>query len=175
MVNLNHIKSEEVQLEYSIFSMRNLLIEVLLGFQTSIIAKSLRVKVDLPEGDDDPVDIEADRQKVYLIIANLISNAIKFTPEAGFIKILLGRQREYIQLQIADTGIGISAEQSVKIFEDFYQVERSLTRRFEGMGLGLPIVKGMVEVHNGEITVDSVETRGTIFDVKLPISLGLNY
>ena len=173
MVNLRHIKSEAVQLEYSVFSMRDLLIEVLLQFQTSIIAKSLKVKVDLLEGDDDTVNIEADRQKVYLIMANLVSNAIKFTPESGFIKVSLGRYGEQIQLEIADTGIGIPPERRLKIFEDFYQVERSLTRRFEGMGLGLPIVKGMVEVHNGEITVDSVEARGSIFSVMLPISLGI--
>lgn len=170
MMNLRHVKDNDLQLQLSIFSMLELVKEVLLEFQTLIIAKSLRVKVQLHEGDDDPVNIEADRQKVYLIIANLISNAIKFTPENGFVLVSLGRRGGYIYLQIADTGIGISEEQHEKIFEDFYQVERTLTRRFEGIGLGLPIVKGMVEVHKGKITVESVEGRGSQFTVILPVS-----
>ena len=175
MVNLRHVKSEAVQLEYNIFSMRDLVIEVLLEFQTLILAKSLRIQVRLLEGEDDLVNIEADRQKVYLVIANLISNAIKFTPEHGFVMISLGRKGENICLQIADTGIGIPKEHHGKIFEDFYQAERSLTRRFDGLGLGLPIAKGMVEVHNGAITVDSIEDRGSLFSVFLPISPGLSY
>jgi signal transduction histidine kinase len=170
MMNLRHVKDNDLQLQLSIFSMLELVKEVLLEFQTLIIAKSLRVKVQLHEGDDDPVNIEADRQKVYLIIANLISNAIKFTPENGFVLVSLGRRGGYIYLQIADTGIGISEEQHEKIFEDFYQVERTLSRRFEGIGLGLPIVKGMVEVHKGKITVESVEGRGSQFTVMLPLS-----
>lgn len=170
MMNLRHVKNNDLQLQLTIFSMLELVKEVLLEFQTLIIAKSLRVKVQLHEGDDDLVNIEADRQKIYLIVANLISNAIKFTSEGGFILVSLGRRGGYIYLQIADTGIGISKEKHEKIFEDFYQVERTLTRRFQGIGLGLPITKGMVEVHKGKITVESVEGRGSQFTVMLPVS-----
>ncbi|NIP28755.1 MAG: HAMP domain-containing histidine kinase [Phycisphaerae bacterium] len=170
MMNLRHVQSNDLQLQLTIFSMLELVTEVLLEFQTLIVAKSLRVKVELHEGDDDPVNIEADRQKIYLIVANLISNAIKFTSESGFILVSLGRRDGYIYLRIADTGIGIPKKQHEKIFEDFYQVERSLTRRFEGIGLGLPIVKGMVEIHKGKITVESVEGRGSQFTVMLPVS-----
>jgi len=74
---------------------------------------------------------------------------------------------------VADTGIGIAEDQFDKIFEDFYQVEPSLTRRFEGLGLGLPIVKGMVETHNGNIMVESVPGKGSQFIVILPISVYL--
>ena len=175
MVNLRHVKNDDIQLEFSIFSMRDLIKEVLLEFQTLIEAKSLRVKVQLYEGYDDLVNIEADRQKIYLIVANLISNAIKFTDENGFVLISLGRHGEEIHLQVADTGIGIPKERTRKIFEAFYQVERVLTRRFGGMGLGLPIVKGMVEVHKVKITVDSIEGRGSQFTVMLPLSPGLIY
>jgi signal transduction histidine kinase len=171
MVNLRHVRSNELQLDLTIFSVRDLLLEVLSEFQALIAAKHLRVKVELEAGEDDPVDIEADRQKVSLIIANLISNAIKFTLETGFIMVMLGRAEGKIYLRVADTGVGIPEGQREKIFEDFYQVERSLTRRFEGLGLGLSIVKGMVEVHHGEILVESAEGRGSQFTVSLPISM----
>lgn len=175
MVNLRHVQNNDIQLDSAIFSMRELVIEVLLEFQTLISAKSFKVKVRFLEGDEDPVNIEADRQKVYLIVANLISNAIKFTPEYGFIMITLSRDIQNIYLQVADTGIGIPDGRSGKIFDDFYQVEPSLTRRHEGMGLGLPIVKGMVDVHQGQIIVDSIEGRGSRFAITLPISQGLQY
>ena len=171
MVNLRHVRSNELQLDLTIFSVRDLLLEVLSEFQALIAAKHLRVRVELEAGEADPVDIEADRQKVYLVIANLISNAIKFTLENGFIMVTLGRSEGKIYLRVADTGVGIPEGQREKIFEDFYQVERSLTRRFEGLGLGLSIVKGMVEVHHGEILVESAEGRGSQFTVSLPISM----
>ena len=175
MVNLRHVKNNDVQLDATIFSMRDLVVEVLLEFQTLIAAKSFKVKVRFLEGEDDPVDIEADRQKVYLVVANLVSNAIKFTPERGFLMLTLSRDIQNIYLQVADTGIGIPDGRTEKIFDDFYQVEASMTRRHEGMGLGLPIVKGMVDVHQGNIAVDSVEGRGSRFAVTLPISQGLQY
>ena len=171
MVNLHHVKNNDLQLQPATFSMTELVKEVLTEFQTLMIAKSLRVKVKLQAGEDDPITIEADRQKVYLIVANLISNAIKFTPENGFILVVLGRKDGYIYVRIADTGIGIPPDQLQKIFQDFYQVELSLTRRFAGLGLGLSIAKGMVEVHKGKITVESVVGRGSQFTVSLPISV----
>ncbi|MEM7347571.1 MAG: HAMP domain-containing sensor histidine kinase, partial [Chloroflexota bacterium] len=170
MVNLRHVKNDDVQLETSIFSMRDLIAEALVEFQTLINAKSLRVSVQLVEGNDDAVDIEADRQKVYLIVANIISNAVKFTPENGLIAVSLSRLDHSIQIQVSDTGVGIPDGQISRIFEDFYQVEHSLTRRFEGLGIGLSIAKGMTDVHNGEIFAQSVLNRGSQFVVRLPIS-----
>jgi signal transduction histidine kinase len=172
MINLRHIKSDDIRLEVDIFSMRELVKEVVAEFQNLIKAKSMRVKVQFTEGDD-PVNLEGDRQKIYLVIANLLSNAIKFTPEKGAILVALGRQGQTIYLRVADTGIGIPKERFKKIFEDFYQVEASLTRRHEGLGLGLPIAKGMVEIHKGKISVESVVDKGSQFTVMLPISLYL--
>ena len=106
-------------------------------------------------------------------MANLLSNAIKFTPDGGGILLGLGREGQKIYLRVADTGIGIAEDQFDKIFEDFYQVEPSLTRRFEGLGLGLPIAKGMVETHNGSVMVESVPGKGSQFTVILPISVYL--
>ena len=170
MVNLRHVKNADLQLELSIFSIRDLVVEVLYEFQTLIDAKSLRVKVNLQEGDDDPVDVEADRQKIYLVVANVLSNAVKFTAEQGFIMVSVQRREHDIVLQIADTGVGIPEGLTDKIFDDFYQVERSLTRRFDGMGLGLSIAKGLIDLHRGSIRVNSSEGRGSQFVIVVPIS-----
>ncbi len=172
MINLGHIKAQDVALDVEIFSMRELISDVVAEFDTLFAAKALRVKTRFSEGDD-PVNIEADRQKIYLVVANLISNAVKFTPEGGAIFIELARKAQRIYIRIADTGIGIPKDRIGKIFEDFYQAEPSLTRRFDGLGIGLSIVKGLVESHNGTITVKSAEGKGSQFIVKLPISIDL--
>ncbi len=172
MINLGHIKAQDVALDVEIFSMRELVAEVAAEFETLFSAKSLQVKTRFAEGDD-PVNIEADRQKIYLVVANLISNAVKFTPERGSIFIELARKAQKIYIRVADTGVGIPKNRLGKIFGDFYQVEPSLTRRFEGLGIGLSIVKGLVESHNGTIAVKSVEGKGSQFIVMLPISIDL--
>lgn len=83
------------------------------------------------------------------------------------------RKSEKIHIRIADTGIGIPKERFKQIFDDFYQVEMATTRKSEGMGLGLPIAKGLVEAHQGEVKVDSILGKGSQFEVILPISVNI--
>jgi len=169
MVNLRHIHNDDVQLDLTVFSMKALVTAVMDEFEKLIKVKQLKVKLQMMQGDD-PINIEGDYQKLYLVVANLLSNAIKFTAEKGAILVGLSRQGQKIYFRIADTGIGIPEEHFSKIFEDFYQVEPSLTRRYEGLGLGLPIVKGMVNIHHGHIKVESVVGKGSRFTVRLPIA-----
>ncbi len=169
MVNLRHIHNDDVQLDLTVFSMKALVTDVMEEFEKLVKVKQLKVKLQMIQGDD-PINIEGDYQKLYLVVANLLSNAIKFTAEKGVILVELSRQGQKIYFRIADTGIGIAEEHFSKIFEDFYQVEPSLTRRYEGLGLGLPIVKGMVDIHHGHIKVESVVGKGSRFTVMLPIA-----
>jgi signal transduction histidine kinase len=169
MVNLRHIEANELDVKYKIFSLRALTQEVTQEFQELISAKQLGVFTRLPPGDD-PINIEADRQNIYLIIANLLSNAIKFTANEGKILIGLNKSDYKVTISLADTGIGIPEDKLDQIFDRFFQVEPSLIRRYEGMGLGLSIVKGMVEAHKGQIAVESVLGKGSKFTVVLPIS-----
>ncbi len=172
MVNLRHIKKKDVALDVTIFSMKELVQEVVAEFDNLLKAKALNLKVYFSEADD-PINFEGDRQKIYLVVANLLSNATKFTPENGSILVALARKNRKIILRVADTGIGISTAEHKKIFDDFYQVEPVLTRRFEGMGLGLSIVKGMVDIHKGSVKVESVPDKGSQFTITLPISIDL--
>lgn len=114
-----------------------------------------------------------DDKKWDKIVYNLLSNAMKFTPTEGDIKVSLvrknGVEREMIVLAVEDTGIGLSEEQLSHIFDRFYQGDDSITRREEGTGIGLALVKELIELQGGKIAVSSVLGKGTSFVVELPI------
>ncbi|MCP4541446.1 MAG: GAF domain-containing protein [Chloroflexi bacterium] len=104
------------------------------------------------------------------MVDSLLSNAIKFTPAGGAIAVQLRQEGDQIVLRVADTGIGISPDQQACIFDRFYQIDGSASRRYEGMGLGLALAKEVVEIYGGTIGVESVVGKGSIFTVTLPIT-----
>ena len=113
--------------------------------------------------------ISADRQNMDEVFMNLISNAIKYTPDEGRIEVNAKVTGSYIQVSVADTGYGIPKNDVPKIFDKFFRVKSDKTKTIEGTGLGLPIVKGIVEAHLGSIKVNSHYGQGTTFTVKLPL------
>lgn len=169
MVNLRHIKTGKAELELESLSLNELVTAITAEFASLAEAKKQNVSVQLAS---QPPMVEADRQKLRLVLANLLSNAIKFTPEGGRIQVAVETKGNEVWISVRDTGIGIPSREQERIFNDFYQVEPSLTRRFEGMGLGLSIAKGMVELHGGRIWVESVEGMGSSFTFALPLSEG---
>ncbi len=102
-------------------------------------------------------------------IDSLVSNAVKFTPSGGAIAVQLCQEGDRVVLRVADTGIGISPDQQTRIFDRFYQVDGSASRRYEGMGLGLALAKEIVEAYGGTIGVESMLGKGSIFTITLPI------
>lgn len=167
MVNLRHIQTDEVQLSRTIFSFKQLVLDVVKEF-SELVSSKQQILTTKFSPSNQPLNIDADRQKVYLILANLVSNAIKFTPEKGRIHISVELKNHKYWVSVIDTGIGISKAECERIFDQFYQVEPSLTRKYQGMGIGLSIAKGMVEVHRGRIWVDSVQGKGSKFTFVLP-------
>jgi response regulator RpfG family c-di-GMP phosphodiesterase/signal transduction histidine kinase len=121
-----------------------------------------------PKGDIRPVDI--DEGKFERVVTNLVRNAIKFT-ERGAVELTLESFGSRLRLDVADTGIGIPADQLPSVFERFRQVDGSTTRRHEGTGIGLAIVKEYVELMRGSISVESEVGRGTRIRVELPTNL----
>lgn len=118
-----------------------------------------------------------DADKLEKIITNLLSNAFKFTPEGGTIALTITDAPDsaeerglgtFASLSVSDTGIGISAAALPHVFDRFYQVDDSLTRRQEGTGIGLALIQELVVLHGGEITVQSTELQGTTFTLRLP-------
>ncbi len=168
MVNLRHLDTGEAraQLDLETFSLDQLIADAMFEFSAMAEAKRLKLSQRQPSPQ---VQIVADRQKVYLVLANLLSNAVKFTAAGGRVQIVVEAHDTEVRLSVRDTGIGIPADKLDKIFDRFYQVESSLSRHYEGMGLGLSIAKGMVELHGGRIWVQSVEGRGSAFTFALPL------
>ena len=128
--------------------------------------KKLRIVTDLVAGLG---TIEADRHRLAQVLANLLGNAIKFTPEEGAIFVGASATASEVVLTVSDTGPGIPSEQVAHIFDRFWQAPGAQRR---GIGLGLAIVKGIVDAHGGAITVDSEVGRGTTFCVSLPTHVG---
>ncbi len=110
-----------------------------------------------------------DAERVEQIVSNLLSNAFKFTPLNGKIEITISRENYTAILKVRDTGIGIPSESLDKVFDRFYQTDATITRHFEGSGIGLAITKELVERHNGTISVESEAGKWTEFTVILPI------
>ncbi|MBU4370273.1 MAG: response regulator [Proteobacteria bacterium] len=112
--------------------------------------------------------IQADQNSMEGIFNNLISNAIKYTPDGGRVTISLADDDGFVKVSVTDTGIGINGEDIPRIFDKFYRVKSSDTRQIVGTGLGLSIVKSIVDAHMGTISVESTEGKGTTFSVLLP-------
>lgn len=125
--------------------------------------KNIEMDIELHE-----VEISADEDLLSQVWLNLLHNAIKFTPDGGGIRIELQKRDGRIEFRIKDNGIGITPEDRVHIFERFYKADRSRTHRKGGNGLGLSIVKKIVDLHHGEIDIQSEPGEGAVFIVSLP-------
>jgi signal transduction histidine kinase/DNA-binding response OmpR family regulator len=130
-------------------------------------AKAISYQIDIP--DCDRVFL-IDPDKLDKIVYNLLSNAFKFTPQGGTVSIRLISNDDKIYLKVSDTGIGIPAHYQEKIFNRFFQIDSSQTRRHEGTGIGLAITKELVDLLKGTISVQSDHERGSTFSVELPAS-----
>lgn len=125
--------------------------------------------------DKDLPQITADRQRIEQVIINIISNAIKYTPDGGHIDIRLSHtaEKRFVHIQVTDNGMGIPAKDIAHLFERFYRVEKSRTTDAGGTGLGLAIAKELVEAHGGQITVESELGEGTSVLIELPVECRL--
>lgn len=131
------------------------------------MAKKKHINLDF-ELENDITIIHIDKNKLKTILYNLINNAIKFTPEMGGIKVTISREKDMLKFSVKDTGIGIDEKDLDKLFQPFLQIDPALTRRYEGVGLGLMIVKRFVEMHGGNIQVNSEPDKGSDFTFIIP-------
>ncbi|MBO0858689.1 MAG: response regulator [Chloracidobacterium sp.] len=119
-----------------------------------------------------PGPVSGDEERLQQVIWNLLSNAVKFTPNGGRVQVLLRHINSQVEIVVSDTGQGISAEFLPHVFERFKQASTGLTRKYGGLGLGLAIVRHLVEIHGGAVEAESPgEGQGTTFRVRLPLSI----
>ena len=165
MLNLRYLETGQMTLAPARFDLRAEVEAACEDYEALAEAGGLVLDADVP---GEQVSIFADREKVRVMLDNLISNAVKFTPPGGRVRVVVRGQGDEVVVTVVDTGVGIPPEELERIFDRFYQVEDALTRRHGGMGLGLTIVKGLVELHGGRVSAESVSGRGSRFVVALP-------
>jgi signal transduction histidine kinase len=113
--------------------------------------------------------MQIDRLRVKQILLNLLSNAIKFTLTGGVVSLEADRDPDGgVEVRVRDTGIGIAPEKIALVFEPFRQVDCDLSRKFEGTGLGLTLVKSLIEIHDGTVRIESVLNKGTCVTIRFP-------
>ena len=161
ILKLNKLENQQIFPTPQAFDLGEQLCESLLGFEDAWEAKALQIETDIQED----VRIQSDPELLSLVWNNLISNAVKFTPQGGTIGLTLKAEKDWVVVQVRDTGCAIGPETGKHIFEKFYQGDTS--HATQGNGLGLALVKRVIDILSGEIAVQSVLGKGSTFTVKL--------
>jgi PAS domain S-box-containing protein len=144
-----------------------ILVEAVDGMRTRAVAKSLEVRLEPPEG---AAVVSGDAALLRQMVANLVDNAIKYTPDNGVVTVGLSVHDKQAAIRVTDTGIGIAPDDQVRLFEKFYRIKRRDTADIPGTGLGLAIVKSIAERHGGRVWVESELNKGSTFHVLLPLA-----
>jgi len=171
LLDVARIMSGKLRLDQTVVDFRGVIRDALLAVQPLTVAKRLEITVDADPGVS---LIYADASRLQQVVANLLSNAVKFTPSGGALHLRLRQVDADVELEVADTGEGIPSDFLPSVFEAFRQADGSTTRVQGGLGLGLSIVKHLVEAHRGSIRVRSDGLgRGATFTVRLPVGTGI--
>jgi len=165
VLDISKIEAGRMELKPTIFDIREEIETAGRSVAPLIAARGHTLVTDTPP---EPALVRADRQRVRQIILNLVSNAIKFTPDGGTVTVRVAPDPAMLHVSVLDTGIGIKDEDFPKLFEKFRQLDSSHSRRYEGTGLGLALTKQLVELSGGTIRVESRHGNGSAFTFTVP-------
>lgn len=166
LLQLSNFDSKQVSLQLSEHDYMKLLRGAVQKLEVTARNKQQTLKLIT---DCDAIEGTFDRDRIEQVVLNILSNAIKYTPEGGLIKIFASKNTDYVLLKFQDTGMGIPEKDISRIFERFYRVDKARSRELGGTGLGLSIAKHIVEVHGGTIRIESVVEDGTTVYVNIPL------
>ncbi|HZY44133.1 MAG TPA: GAF domain-containing protein [Anaerolineae bacterium] len=169
LLDISRIESGRVKLDFKVLSVESVVEQSLTALRGKIEEKGVHLITDVPERD--LPDVTGDRDRVIQILTNLVSNAYQYTPAGGSITVRARPVDDFVQIDVADTGIGISPESHMKVFDRFFRADDPVVQEFPGTGLGLAIVKSLVEMHEGRIWLESEPDVGTIFSFTLKIAV----
>jgi PAS domain S-box-containing protein len=168
LLDMSRIIAGKLHLEVQPLQLQELINDALEAIRPSAAARQIRIQTLL---DSSIGLVRGDPNRMQQILWNLLSNAVKFTPKGGRIQVVLERVNSHVEIVVEDSGIGIRADFLPHVFERFRQGDSSNTRAYGGLGLGLSIVKNLVELHGGSVRVKSPgENQGSTFIVVLPVS-----
>ena len=161
ILKLNKLENQQIFPRHEAYDLSGQVCESLLQFEDVWEAKHLNIETEI----EDDIQIRSDAELLSLVWNNLISNAVKFTPSGGTIKVALKAEKNAVSVSVSDTGCGIDPETGKHIFEKFYQGDTS--HATQGNGLGLALVKRVVDILQGEISVRSTPGQGSTFSVRI--------
>ncbi len=164
VLDLAKIEAKKMELEMMPYNIVDIVVSCIDEMQSLARQKNLELSFSV---DKSFILVEMDKIRIRQVLLNLLSNAIKFT-EKGSIKVTLINHPNQVNIQVIDTGIGLSSEELEKIFHPFSQADSSITRKYGGTGLGLFISKKIINLHNGSISVESQKGEGSTFTITLP-------
>lgn len=165
ILDISKIESNEIKIFKTNFDISVMIDEV----YNILNPLAERKKIEIKKVENDGLTINADFQKLRQVLYNLVSNAIKFTQENGAITISATSDNGNLILSVQDNGIGIEEQYHERIFEKFFQIDNPLNKNESSTGLGLPIVKRLIELHNGKISLQSEAGQGSKFIISLPL------
>ncbi len=169
LLSVSRIESGKIKLHLTRVFVDEMIGEVLAEFQTLARTKAIKLKLHKLDPSHPTFQVSADIDKLKQVLVNLIENAIKFTPSDGQVVITCFRNEGEVVTEIKDNGVGISRNILPRIFEKFQQGSDSFVKENKGAGLGLYIVKSLVELHRGEVWVNSKIGKGSTFSFSLPL------
>ncbi|MGQ9521744.1 MAG: GAF domain-containing protein [Anaerolineae bacterium] len=167
LLDISRIEAGRLRLEIGQVALREAVEEAIRVIRQEIEAKRQTLEVDIAE----PLPpVRADRNRVIQILINLLSNAYKYTPEGGHIRVTVQPNGGFVVCSVSDTGIGIAPEEQERLFTKFFRSQHPAVRNVPGTGLGLVITKNLVELHGGRIWVESEPGKGSTFAFTLPVT-----
>lgn len=164
---ISHLETGALKLDIKPLHIDDLVSEVVVSLRPQIEAKEINLTVEVPP---DLPEVWGDRTRIIQVLTNLVTNAYKYTPERGQITITAQRVDDSVQVNVADTGIGIAPQAQEKLFTRFFRADHPEVRRVAGTGLGLSIAKSIVEMHGGRIWVKSQLGEGSTFSFTLSLA-----
>lgn len=167
LLTLSHIEAGEITMHFEELDILALVEDVFDQFEGKTDKKNMDLQFD--KTYDGPINVIADYQRIYQVIVNLISNAIKYSDENTEIVVGFEVTEKDVTIAIQDHGAGISPEHIKRIFERFYRIDKSRSKERGGTGLGLAIVKHIIEAHGSSVSVTSTVGKGSLFSFKLPV------
>ena len=164
ILDLSKIEAGKMEFQFGQFDIQEITTAALETIGNLALEKNITISVDFP-GELSPVF--GDKEKLIIVLNNLLGNALKFTPNGGGILLSAKEFKDSIEVRVKDTGIGIEKKELENIFEKFYQVDGTSRRKTAGSGLGLSISSGIIKAHGGEIYVESELGKGSTFFFRL--------
>jgi sensor domain CHASE-containing protein/signal transduction histidine kinase len=166
ILDLSKVEAGSFELHYSTFWLAEAFAEVRDMLFPFAASKGIKIKLEI---ENSLPRVSADRERIMQVLSNLITNAVKFSNENGCIRVKAAQDNNFIKIAVSDEGIGIAAADHYKLFKPFSQIDSSSSRKYQGTGLGLALVKEIVQLHGGSVWFESEAGKGSTFGFSIPL------